>query len=433
MMVCEKPRILFITSSAFNRQTGGGITFTNLFRGWPANKLATVHNDAVPTTEDVCSRYYRLGAGEIGRWPPFLRRYRGSGPPNHSGPISSRRGLDALRRAKNLIVGNAWPDHGTLSAELASWIDEFRPQLLYTILGTVGIMELVERTRRRFDLPLVIHFMDDWASHLYRGGLFSALPRNRMNNLVKRLIDVATDRFVIGDAMAETYENRFGKDFTAFQNAVDLEAVTRHMSSLSPPSRDSMRIRVVYVGSIFANAQLQSLIDVARAVATLANDGHSIQFDVYSPLYLASPFKSDLEASPTTALHDTIENDATFFQTIGNADILIMPANFDSESVRLIRYSMPTKLPAYLASGTPILVYGPPGLAQIEDARRNGWGLVVDQREPDMLSRSLCRLAVETDLRNDLTARAHALAAARHDARVVRRDFQARLIAAARS
>ena len=42
----EQPRILFVTSAAFNGITGGGITFSNLFRGWPQDRLFTVHNDS---------------------------------------------------------------------------------------------------------------------------------------------------------------------------------------------------------------------------------------------------------------------------------------------------------------------------------------------------------------------------------------------------
>jgi glycosyltransferase involved in cell wall biosynthesis len=109
----------------------------------------------------------------------------------------------------------------------------------------------------------------------------------------------------------------------------------------------------------------------------------------------------------------------------------VLPVNFDDESVRLIRYSMPTKLPAYLASGTPILAYGPRGVAQIDDAARHGWGLVVAERGEGTLRDALTRIAGDLPLRRDLSRHARSLAEARHDVRKVRAAFQAAISLAA--
>src|SRR5260221_4620728 len=69
----EFPRVLFITSAAFNHVSGGGITFSNLFRGWPRDLIATVPNDATPVTTDIRERYYRLSEREINTWPILSR------------------------------------------------------------------------------------------------------------------------------------------------------------------------------------------------------------------------------------------------------------------------------------------------------------------------------------------------------------------------
>lgn len=426
------PRTLFVTPAAFNHVTGGGITFSNLFRGWPADRLATVHNDTVPTTDDVCRHYYRLGPAEIARWP----RLRAAAPvtgatPGSDGPRTAPR---AARLVKRWIAGNGWPDCGRMGTGLEAWVAAFRPQLLYTILGTIGMMEVVDAVRRRFDLPLVVHFMDDWPSWLYRGGVLSFAARARMDALIWRLVDSATERMAIGDAMSEAYARRYDAPFTAFQNTIDLPLVEPWLAQGArgkcAATKDGT-LRVLYVGSIFDNAQAQSLMDIARAVATLAAGGRAIRFDLYCPLHLAERFRPRLEIAPCVRLHDTIADDARFFRTIAAADLLVLPVNFDAESVRLIRYSMPTKLPAYLASGTATLVYGPAGVAQVEDARHHGWGYVLDRSGADGVAVALATLADDSAQRAALAERARRLAAARHDAATVRRDFQARLSAAA--
>jgi glycosyltransferase involved in cell wall biosynthesis len=57
-----------------------------------------------------------------------------------------------------------------------------------------------------------------------------------------------------------------------------------------------------------------------------------------------------------------------------------LPITFAEEELQLVRFSMPTKLPEYLASGTPTLVYGPRGCAPVEFCIQNQVGIVQSER-----------------------------------------------------
>jgi len=92
--------------------------------------------------------------------------------------------------------------------------------------------------------------------------------------------------------------------------------------------------------------------------------------------------------------------------------------------------SMPTKVPSYLVSGTPVLVYGPPGVAQVEYARTAGWGFVVDGRDVEALADAIRRLATDGALRQRLSAAARRVIM-NHDATRVRSAFRAVLARAA--
>jgi glycosyltransferase involved in cell wall biosynthesis len=164
-------------------------------------------------------------------------------------------------------------------------------------------------------------------------------------------------------------------------------------------------------------------MDIAASVMRLSESGFKVTLDIYSPLHLAEPFRRQLEIHPAIHLHDTFRDDDTFFRAITMVDSLVLPVNFDPNSIAYIRYSMPTKIPAYLASGTPILAYGPAGTAQIAYARREGWGLVVEKRDPRLLDQAIVALASDNGLRRRLSSRARAVAS-RHDVRHVRGQFQ---------
>lgn len=417
------PRLLFVTGAAFNKVTGGGITFTNLFQGWPKDRIATVTNDAVPVSTEICDRYFHLN-GEIARLgAPHLP---GSTRQSQGGPAAALPRRPAwVTRAKTLVVGNAFPDRGWLSPELAAFVDDFRPQVIFTILGPIGTMELVDAIRRHTGAPLVVHFMDDWAATLYRGGLLAPWLRARMNTLLRRLVRAAHLRLGIGTYMCQAYEQRFGAPFQAFQNTVE----PRRLAQFAPraASAAASPARLVYCGSIFSNAQSDSLIDTAAAIGRLNGDGLACRLEIYAPPFLSAPFRDRLLAHQGVSLHDTVTDDDAFFQLIGGADALVLPVNFDRESATFIRYSMPTKLPAYLASGTPILGYGPPEVAQLAVLADQQCGLVVGRRDGAALDAALRRLFTDGTLRAALSARAVALAAERHDADAVRGAFQAAL------
>jgi glycosyltransferase involved in cell wall biosynthesis len=422
------PRVLFVTPAAFNQVTGGGITFGNLFRGWPRDRLATVHNDRVPVSHDVCSTYYELTGAELAL-PAVLRRLRPR-PPAPGGAVTpggSAGSYNLLRRAKYVVFGDGLPERGHLSAALESWIEAFRPELLYTILGNNAMMELIDRIRRRFALPLVVHFMDDWQSAIYRGGLLSAIERRRMRRLIGTLVGAASVRLGIGDSMCQEYQHRFGQPFLAFQNTVDVarwRAVAKRDLAVGQP------LRLLYTGSVLGFAQAESLVACCAAVAALRREGMAIELDIYSPPEQTGPLRARLACDEAIRLHDVIADDAVYFRTLAAADILLLPVNFDAHSVRYIRLSMPTKVPSYLVSGTPVLVYGPAGVAQVEYARAAGWGHVVDVPDPALLRAAIKHLAGDRNLREALSQTARRIAAERHDDATVRAAFRAALSSA---
>lgn len=433
-MSVPQHRVLILTSSAFNKITGGGITSSNLFSGWPKEAIATVHNDPVPVTYDICDRYFKLSTSEVHRWGWLRHVPLGRPAPAQTTAFRAKnnRSLTSgiLKAFKAWLFGDGIPEQVHLTAALDAWIAAFRPTVLYTVLGSNAMMELAEKLRVRYHLPLVVHIMDDWPSTIYRGGLLSFLQRRKKDRLLQHLMNVAAGRFAICQDMAEAYEVRYKKPFQWFQNAIDVAAVQRFVKN---PLMVGSPIRVAYLGSVFPNAQLQSLIDCCNAVQSLNNEGFPIRMEIYSPSHATEQYRERLVVGAAISLQDTIGDDEVFFRTLQDVDILLLPVNFDAYTIQYIRYSMPTKVPAYLAVGTPILVYGPAEVAQVSYAKKAGWGMPVTVRDMNVLKLAFKRLATDMQLRQDLAGRARQMAAAHHDARVVRARFQAALASASAS
>ena len=424
------PKILFVTPHAFNQVTGGGITFSNLFRGWPGDRLAAVHNDPEPTTTDVCDHYYVLGSKELDLCFPFDRLRRSfpavpSTKTNHQSkstrPSFLVRFLGLAKTVLLKITGSSLPERAQLTTKLEKWIAEYNPDVIYTILGSNGMMDLLEQIRVRFNLPVVVHIMDDWMATAHQNGIFANSLRTTMNHNISHFMDVSTRHLGISTAMCQAYETRYAKTFEPIQNTIE---TNRWNHVLQVKSQVKTPVDLLYVGSIFPDAQLTSLITCCQTVTKLNDTGFEITFTISSPSGHSHRYKELLEIHPSIRIIDTITNDEIFFKRIASADILLLPVNFDEQSVRFIRYSMPTKVPAYLTVGTPILVFGPQGVAQVDYARSAGWGYSVDENDIDLLQSALKELAKNSELRQSLSKTAKMIAQTRHDAKTVRNRFQ---------
>jgi glycosyltransferase involved in cell wall biosynthesis len=428
---CDFPRALFITACAFNAMNGGGVTFSNLFRGWPKDRLATVHNDPLPTSDEVCELYFRLGPRELRRWGPLEWVAPSTGPCRDSrvaSDVVAQIPNSMLRRTRALVFGSGVPETARLTPALAQFLQAFQPELIYTTLGSQGIVDLAEMIRSRFRLPIVVHLMDDWRETIYGDGWLSGWQRNRLNRKIAGLMQVAAARIGICPEMREHLSRDFGLPFMSFQNCVDAARLASFARGDLMPCE---RPRMVYAGSLLPFAQDEAVVDAAHAVAELARQGLALRFDIHVPPGLVAPYRDRLALGPAVRVLPPFERWEEYYRNIVDADLLLLPINFDPATVRYIRYSMPTKVPEYLMSGTPVLVYGPDGVAQVDYARREGWGLVVSQQGVVPLASGIRELLTNQELRRRVTTHGRALAMERHEATTVRAGFQGALKAAA--
>jgi len=432
------PRTLFVTPCAFNPVTGTGVTFSNLFRDWPKERLATVTHDSVDLSTDVCNQYYYLTCNEIIPIAPFRwlgrfflnsRRKIQKNPldsPNVSGkPIYNRLTKYLANKVIRPCLGEAGiPNRGVLTEELKSYVRDFKPDVLFTILGLIPYIDLVNQLQETFNLPVVVHLMDDGVTVPYYHGLYGGYIRRNYTRLFENLLPRTAVRLGICPTMAQTYQKRYRLTFSDCQNTIDVA----HCSSVAMGRTEVGRPpRLIYVGSILETSQYQSLIDICEVVKNINEHGKQLRFDIYASHRLFGQLRSTLEIHPMIRFHDAPTDDLTFFKLIGNADILALPVNFDARSRRFIRLSMPTKVPTYLASGRPILVFGPSGTAQVDYAKKEKWGYVVDQRDFDQLKHAIIHLLEDPSLRQRLHDKAIQVASQNHDIDLVRTQFREHL------
>ena len=313
---------------------------------------------------------------------------------------------------------NEIPTCVRVSRELEKFINDFKPEVIYTILGSLPYIRLVRKVAEKYNLPVVIHMMDDWPAVRYRGGLFGFFRRRRMDKELRNLIKNSAACLGICSAMCEAYEKRYGRKFFAFANALDsanwLKKARKSWRRTSP-------FKMLYSGALMPDSQLESLIDVCDAVFELNKEGLDVEMEIYAPWFSAKHYRGELERTGCVRVFDAQEK-MDCEELFSKADLLILPVNFDRATVEYVKYSMPTKVPAYMFSGTPALAYGPRFVASI--AYASEWAYCVFNKDKKELKDAIKHLASDEELRKKLAMRAQKLAIERHDVGRVGSAFQ---------
>lgn len=436
--VAGYPRVLVVNGEPFNQQSASGYTMRNLFRGWPRERIAQVYTAAMEPETEICSTYWRLRLEDLclprSLWRPIASHLGAimESPRFERDGNSSRAQVTDIRftsAAKMCLrsEGAACLDliSYRLNPTVLAGLDDFRPELVYSFLGSARIMGLAEMVAKHYRIPIVPHFMDDWPETQYRSRFLAPLLRIVLRQKLWSILKQSSVRLVISNAMAEEYACRYDMTFLAFMNCVD--GISEKEQEPEQSKGDS--IRIVVLGNL-ERGRLKLLEDLAVVIANLRDSLPNLELRLYTkPEYQQMALNCNV--LPTVATFHNSPTDAEVTQILSEADILIHLESFDAAEVKYFRHSMSAKVPLYLAAGKAILVYGPGNNAVAKYALSANWGCVVDRRERQLLSDTLVRLVNSQDLRCSLGQAAMEASRKYHDASRQRIRFHQVLIEAA--
>lgn len=430
------PRTLII-GLPFNDKTGGGITMSNLFRNWPKNNLALASAANVRTTADfsVCSMYYQLGyKGKLHPFPLniFLPKIK-CGPIDRIEPskiVQQNQFNGGKYRKLYRIIYSILSLTGTynlfykldLDEQFKRWIVEYKPDIIYSQLGSLELVRFVNTVQTFLNIPLAIHIMDDWPGMKKKPSLFKKFWERKFNMEFQNLINRSSVLMSIGEEMSDEYYRRYNRKFIPFHNPID---VSHWLASSKTDYSIKREVIVLYAGRIGLGMK-ESIIDLATVVKDLTSIRHSVCLEIMSPDI--SELDGKIEFGDRIKWIKPIEY-TELPKKFSKADILVIPIDFSERSISFLKFSHQTKLSEYMISGTPILVYGPGEVSTVKYAKRNNCAYVVTDRDRSALSNAIIELISNAELRERLGTNARMLSAAKEDSLTVREEFRKCLIA----
>jgi glycosyltransferase involved in cell wall biosynthesis len=400
-----------------------------------------VYSEGVGRDETVCRNFYELTEKDLQWVYPFsilqnlLGRYRTSRKRGdiylHTNDKRKKRYFvkAILSSFLRFILGDEVPKKCFLSSDLEEWIKDFNPQIIYSAVGkSVFYVDLTLEIKGRFKIPVVIHIMDDWQSMKYRRGLFGPYLRSRLKRRLDKLLKVSSVRMGICDLMCEAYKKRYGVPFVPFLNAIDVSGWNREIKK-DRSTRGPFRI--MYHGSIYHGSrlgyicsQINELIDICQVVEDLNSNGLDIELIIHTPPSVAHYYHRHFKRFSRVVVDSNFIPVDEIPRFLSEKDLLILPITFNKKGASLLRYSMSTKVPEFMMSGSPVLLYGPDNVAPIQYAIKEGWGYTVTERNIDILEGAIKKLVQDTKLRQRLSERAQEIARLNHDSQKISREFQ---------
>ncbi|SHN02961.1 Glycosyltransferase involved in cell wall bisynthesis [Cyclobacterium lianum] len=428
------PKVL-ILNQPFNNVSGGGITLSNLFKGWAKEKLAVVCLGNLlneHTQLEPCDRYYQLGWKEhVWKFPLNLlkRKYP-------SGPITinkRKKKVKLIKKSplremllkehvnpflKKLGVLN-WASSLQLSPELCRWLDTFEPDVIYAQAQRREAVVFCRLVQQYLKKPMVFHMMDDWLEVVRGEGILGDYWHNKIEGEFKEMLNVCSRHFSISEPMAREYEKRYGHPFKTFHNPIDL---TFWSKSQRQSQAFGAKIQILYAGRMGLGIQ-SSLELMARCLEEIRRERR-----LPIELVLQVGKKPAWSDKYPGIRHRGFVPYEELPDRFAEADILFLPYDFTPSATAFIKYSMPTKASEYMISGTPVLVFAPADTALVSYAREHKWAKVVTSDQVQALKAALLELIDKESLRKELAATAIQLAGDKHDAAKVREAFRDEII-----
>ena len=111
-------------------------------------------------------------------------------------------------------------------------------------------------------------------------------------------------------------------------------------------------------------------------------------------------------------------------EIFSESDFLLLPYDFTPESIKYIQFSMPTKAPEFMITGTPIIIFAPESTAVVKYARKYNWAKVITKNNIDEVATGIKELIENKELRQQYAKNAIKIAEENHDSIDVTRQFK---------
>ena len=358
-------RVLIVGAGIIDKPNAAGITLKSIFSEFDTNLLMGVEwrqRDKNQSSVLIPTRYRSFPIISVARllnkdcFKQVSRRIK-------KGEVSPKVGAKHTQRKTTWQIAIKWirqwiallsaGSKVNISREDMAAIRVFDPEVIYTVGESVTALDIAYRLSKNFDIPIVIHFMDNWKHSIewYSNPLLKGYQKR-----LKRYCDLCYSRstycIAIGEQMSKAYETETGIKHGIIMNSIDT-----NLFSCAPRTAGEV-IHFVYAGGLHLGRDkaLQHIGECIEQVC--AKTGKHALFCIYTSPENIDLYEAEFAHLKNTKLCRAVAHDQ-IYDIYRESDVLVHVESTALESNEFFKYSVSTKISEYLATGRPFLFWGP--------------------------------------------------------------------------
>ncbi len=403
----DYPKVLVLTRAAWNNSNCCGNTYSNIFDGWPSDKVANMFLRAEDINNNICCEYYRvteqelmrslLGkGGEVGKelYGVFFDT-KNIAQCGSEADAGLQQDINSSRKIYNFFSRHRW----TLALwcrELLWWLgswknkrldaflEKAKPDVVFMILSELPYMHhMLAYVQKKTGARICLFAQDDtYTLHKRSWSPLFWLNLFWVRHSSRKLVRLADTLFVISDKQKKEYEEIFKRKCVLLRKGGDFSGQCTPKPTIGKP------IKLVYTGNIQAG-RWKTLAKLAASIHEVNGTEERFSLSIYSLTPKSPEMLREFGRYPSVHLMPPASSEE-IKQALQDADILVFVEPFETKVKLQWRLSFSTKIVDYLASSRPILAIGPSDLSSMNKLSDNDAAFcVTDECEPTSVIRRI--------------------------------------------
>jgi len=429
------PKVL-IYGETFKNIGGGGITLNTLFGDWQVENIFMLNDRFGETSDAHFTQYYQLGHLENKSFLHKLGFITGNKSGAHK--VHKNKSQRTITTQNNsLFKGKIYFKLKDLfisflnmtgifdlffqfkvSQELIQWIKEIKPDIIYFQPSTIENIKFINELHDLTGIPFVIHVMDNFLDIDILSKKLNTKTASLARQSIEELVKKSNLCLGICEEMCNQYGKRFNRVFYSFQHAVDNKFWFRNYIV----RRDPKPFVILYAGRISIGT-INSLFLLADSIENCnKNNNCNFEFQIQTTSKVSNLLKKFSKYN-CISIHNVLPYEK-LPERYTEADLLVLPMDFDEASLNYIKFSMPTKVPEYLISGLPIFVLAHESTALYKYAKYENWAFTNSTANGTDIENLLLEIRNNYNKRVEISEIAKSVGKRNHDINTVRDSFK---------
>jgi glycosyltransferase involved in cell wall biosynthesis len=207
-------------------------------------------------------------------------------------------------------------------------------------------------------------------------------------------IKKANSLLVISNRMKTLYEEKTQRrDIKVFHNFPDNRCFPEDASSMivKHPFSKSNPLILTFIGGLYSYLHKDSIEDILNAVSKHHNEGSPVEIHLYGERYPQSFLEEEISQKGIIH-HGLVMPLERKYEIMKKSHAFVIPSSFDHKINQDYQYSFPTKLTEFIASGKPVIYYGPNNTAASNFCKKHKGIILIDTKSQNSIFNTLSRL-----------------------------------------